>query len=256
VTVATPKFAQYLLRFDDLCPTMDHGRWLRFVPLLENFAIKPILAVVPDNQDPELNCSPPDPEFWEEMRKRQSSGATIGLHGFEHLCNSQGRSLLPLHARTEFAGAPRRYQRQWIEAGLRILRANGLNPTIWVAPRHGFDRKTLHCLRDEGICLISDGFAARPYRSCGVTWLPQQLWRPVERQTGLWTICIHSNTASDGAVAELERFLERFGRQFTSVERAAAEWPAHERCLADHLFSARMLLRIRVSRLRSRLMPG
>ena len=256
MTIAHPVSAQYLLRFDDLCPTMDDARWKRFPPLLKQFGIKPILAIIPDNQDPELWRDPPNPAFWEEMREHQSLGATIGLHGYQHLCNSEGRSLLPLHRQSEFAGAPRFYQRQWIEAGLKILRGNGLNPTIWVAPRHGFDRKTLHCLREEGIGLVSDGFASRPYRSLGVTWLPQQLWGPMMCETGLWTICLHPNTASEQSVEDLGCFLSRFGPQFTSVERALAEWPTEDRCLADILFSSKMLLQIQLGKLRRQWLPG
>jgi predicted deacetylase len=88
--------AQYLLRFDDLCPTMDRERWERFLPLLAQYKIRPILAVVPDNQDRALELSPPDAGFWEEMRARQASGATIALHGYRHLCVNRGRSLVPL----------------------------------------------------------------------------------------------------------------------------------------------------------------
>ena len=56
--------ARYLLRFDDLCPTMALDRWKRFLPLIEEFGIRPILAVVPENCDPELKVAADDPEFW------------------------------------------------------------------------------------------------------------------------------------------------------------------------------------------------
>ncbi len=123
-----PKPAQYLLRFDDLCPTMDRHRWQRFLPLIEEFGIKPILAVVPDNRDPALAVVEPDPEFWGEMRRMQACGATIGLHGYRHLPASKGSGLLPLHRMTEFAGVAAETQREWIHAGLEILRGRGLNP--------------------------------------------------------------------------------------------------------------------------------
>lgn len=54
-----PKPAQYLLRFDDLCPTVSRARWERFLPLIEEFGIRPILAVIPDNLDHSLELSPP-----------------------------------------------------------------------------------------------------------------------------------------------------------------------------------------------------
>jgi len=218
-----PKPAQYLLRFDDLCPTMAHDRWQRFLLLIEEFRLRPILAVIPDNQDPELNLSPPDPEFWARMREMEAAGATIALHGFHHYCVSRGKSLLPLHHHTEFSGVPEEVQREWIREGLGILRGHGLNPKIFVAPRHGFDNATLRALGNEGIQAISDGFARVPFVRSGITWIPQQLWRPVEKSKGLWTICVHSNFANAGEVARLHAFLSEHAAQFTSVERVLAE---------------------------------
>jgi predicted deacetylase len=218
-----PKPAQYLLRFDDLCPTMAHGRWQRFLPLIEEFHLRPILAVIPDNQDAELDLSPPDPEFWARMRAMEAVGATIALHGLHHHCGSRGKSLLPLHLHTEFSGVPEETQREWIREGLRILRGHGLNPKIFVAPRHGFDHATLRALRNEGIEMLSDGFARVPFIRGGITWIPQQLWRPVEKNKGLWTICVHSNFANAAQVAQLHEFLSEHAAQFTSVERAVAE---------------------------------
>jgi predicted deacetylase len=244
--------AQYLLRFDDLCPTMDRKRWERFLPLIRGYGIRPILAIVPENRDPDLVVGPEDAGFWDEMRSMQSAGAAIGLHGFRHVCAAQGSGLIPLHAQTEFAGVQREVQREWIRAGVEILRGQGLEPRIWVAPRHGFDWVTLEVLREEGIELLSDGFAARPFRWGEMTWIPQQLWEPVEKASGLWTICIHANSATDESVVALEDFLKRNGSRFTSVERVEREWPIAERSVGDRIFHARMMWRIRLSRLARR----
>ncbi len=242
--------AQYLLRFDDLCPTMDRARWERYLRLIRRFSLCPILAVVPENLDPDLVRCEPDPGFWAEMRELQVAGAAIGLHGYRHLSEGHGRSLIPLHKRTEFAGVAEDTQREWIQTGLARLRAQGLEPQIWVAPRHGFDRATLRVLQLEGIEVLSDGFAAAPFREHGANWIPQQLWEPVDKQSGLWTICLHANSATDDQALALERFLERFAAQFTSVERVLAEWSFPARKLGDRIFHERLLLRIRISRLR------
>ena len=218
-----PRPAQYLLRFDDLCPTFAQSRWQRFLPLIEEFGLRPILAVVPGNKDKGLNLSPPSPEFWEQMRALQAAGATIGLHGYRHLCTSRGASLLPLHRHSEFAGVREEIQRQWIGEGLEILRGQGLDPSIFVAPCHGFDHGTLHALRDQGIQALSDGFARTPFTRGGLTWIPQQLWGPVKKSKGLWTICIHSNFANSAQVDGLRAFLCSHATQFTSVDRVLSE---------------------------------
>jgi predicted deacetylase len=214
-----PSPAQYLLRIDDLCPTVSARRWQQFQALIEEFRLHPILAVVPDNQDPELQVSPPDPTFWDCMRALEGAGAAIGLHGYRHLCASRGRSLVDLHRISEFAGVPAATQQAWIGDGMRILRDHGLDPNIWVAPRHGFDRNTVTALREEGILHLSDGFARAPFLRCGLTWIPQQLWAPVEKERGLWTVCVHPNTASDAEIAALRGFLAAHAAEFTSLDR-------------------------------------
>jgi predicted deacetylase len=213
------KPAQYLLRIDDLCPTVRAESWAQWQALIEDFHLKPILAVVPDNRDPELEVSPPDAGFWERMRALEAAGAAIGLHGYRHLCVNRGRSLIDLRRTSEFAGVPAETQRAWIGEGLGILRGHGLNPKIWVAPRHGFDAETIRALLGEGITLLSDGFARVPFLRRGITWIPQQLWAPVEKPRGLWTICVHPNTAGDAEIAALRGFLARHAMQFTSVDR-------------------------------------
>jgi predicted deacetylase len=248
----SPAEAQYLLRFDDLCPTMDQARWARFAALVARFKVQPILAVVPDNRDPELERDSPDEGFWEQMRALEDSGAAIGLHGYRHVCAAHGRSLILLHERTEFTGVAPELQREWIKSGLTILRSKGLGPRLWVAPRHGFDYATLRVLRAEGIGLVSDGFAKRPFLDEGLVWIPQQLWCPVEKSSGLWTICIHTNSATDESVGALESFLERHGSQFTSVDRVLAEWPLAKRSVADRWFHTRIVLRLRIARFRRR----
>jgi predicted deacetylase len=247
-----PRPAQYLLRFDDLCPTMDRARWQHFLPLIEEFGLRPILAVIPGNQDKELNLSPPDADFWPRMRAMQASGAAIGLHGYRHLCQSRGRSFLPLHARTEFSGVPEETQREWIRAGLRILRGQGLDPGIFVAPRHGFDRATLSALGKEGIHLLSDGFARAPLLRGGLTWIPQQLWAPVVKSKGLWTICVHSNLATEAQVSQLYAFLRVHAAQFTSVERVLAELSPGKLSLVEQIHEALALWRVQASQARKR----
>ena len=219
-----PRPAQYLLRVDDLCPTVDAEKWRSLAALIAEFDIDPLLAIVPDNRDPDLIQSKPDPAFWDQMRAMAARGATIGLHGYRHLCQSRNGGILVLAPYTEFAGVPEEMQRHWIAHGLDILRAQGLNPAVWVAPRHGFDAATLRALRSCGIGAISDGFARLPHTRDGLLFIPQQLWAGIRKNSGLWTICLHPNTMSDDDLAALRGFLRQHAARFTSFERVAAEF--------------------------------
>lgn len=217
---------RYLLRLDDACPTWDQMRWERVLDMAAGHGIKPILGVLPDNQDTELICGPEDADFWPRMRQLAADGATIGLHGYRHLAAHQGGGLLPLHKWTEFAGAPLETQRTRIRAGLELLRAQGLEPKLWIAPRHGQDGNTLRALAEVDIRVLSDGFAPMPYCRGGIVWLPQQLWQPKAMGPGLWTILIHPNTATEGDIDALREFFAAHRHEFVEFSTALELFPA------------------------------
>ena len=75
---------QYLLRFDDICPTMNWRVWAEIETVLVQRQLKPLLAVVPDNRDPGLQVDSPAGDFWDRARVWQERGWTIALHGFQH----------------------------------------------------------------------------------------------------------------------------------------------------------------------------
>ena len=239
-----PKPAQYLLRLDDLCPTISPARWGKFRLLIEEFDLHPILAVIPDNHDSELKRSSCDPSFWPELRKMEAAGAVIAMHGYRHLCLSQGSSLLGLHRRSEFAGVDLQTQRAWIGAGLSMLRDQGLNPRLWIAPRHGFDRNTLRALSDAGVDCICDGFARIPFRRGGLTWIPQQLWSPVVKSRGLWTICIHPHAARSSDIEQLRRFLRDYRQQFTSFDSVLKDFRPRPLGLRERIYQRIALWRV------------
>ena len=88
--------ARYLLRLDDACPTMDAARWQTIEDLFDLHAIKPLVAVVPDNRDPNLEKDTPDPAFWDKVRRWQHKGWTIALHGYQHVLRpTTAKMMLP-----------------------------------------------------------------------------------------------------------------------------------------------------------------
>ncbi len=247
-----PKPAQYLLRLDDLCPTHPPARWEQFRKVITEYRLRPILAVIPDNRDPQLNGSPYDPRFWDQMREMEAAGAAIAVHGYQHRCLALGESLLGLDRRSEFAGVAPDTQRAWIRSGFEILRGRGLDPRLWIAPRHGFDRNTLGALQAEGVEYISDGLARVPHRRHGVIWIPQQLWSPVAKSKGLWTICIHPRTATDLDVERLRWFLKGHWPQFTSFDRVVKEFEARALGPGERMYERLALWRVQRRRRRRR----
>lgn len=198
--------ARYLLRLDDACPTRHRDRWQRLEALFERWGIRPIVAVVPENADPELAVESADPGFWDRVRAWQSKGWTIAMHGERHVYHpvDKRRLLVPFHDRSEFAGLPYAEQAEKLRRAWALFAGQGVGPTLWVAPGHSFDQVTLEALRNETpIRTINDGIARNPFLEGGFYWLPQQLWALARRRSGLWTVCLHPNTMSDEAFAAL-----------------------------------------------------
>src|SRR4051794_35356495 len=60
--------ARYLVRFDDICPGMNWPVWREIEKILADTGVKPMLAVVPSNEDAHLDVGPREPRFWEHVR--------------------------------------------------------------------------------------------------------------------------------------------------------------------------------------------
>ncbi|NNM67697.1 MAG: DUF2334 domain-containing protein, partial [Spirochaetales bacterium] len=209
----------YILRMDDACPWMDHKSWDRLEAIFDKYNVKPVVAVVPQCEDPELKVAEEDPEFWNKVLRWQSKGWTIALHGCNHVYIGKSRGLVPLNARTEFAGVAEETQRLKIREGYRALRERGVNPSVWIAPAHTFDKTTLRVLQEETrIRVVSDGLSQRPFQRYQMTWVPQQLWWPRPVPPGVWTVCLHPSSMSPDMPGRLEAFLEKFSSQCVPLE--------------------------------------
>lgn len=207
--------ARYLFRIDDIAPTMDWGRFESLMNLFIKNSVKPLLGIVPDNRDPNLNRQRANPHFWDEMRTLQQSDLVdIAQHGYQHtLVPRPGAALLRFHCGSrelsEFAGESYHDQVFKISEGKKILHSHGLSTTYWMAPNHSFDQTTLRALSDLGFTAVSDGVSLFPYTACGLVFVPQQTWRPRWMPFGVQTICLHSNTVTPSEVKGLRVFLRR-----------------------------------------------
>lgn len=213
--------AKYLIRFDDICPTMNWGVWDRIEEVLLSTSCVPVIAVVPDNRDSSLSIGGGRADFWERVRKWQRLGWTIGLHGYQHRYVTADTGLVGLNARSEFSGLPIAEQRQKINSALQVFAANGVEPSVWIAPAHSFDDATLSALYDAGIRAISDGFFMSPVRWKDMTWVPQQLWRYRPMPMGIWTICYHPNSFLSANIQSLRSLLISLRDQLMTFDEAA-----------------------------------
>lgn len=240
--------AQYLVRFDDICPTMNWSIWERVESVLMRHNIKPILAVVPDNRDPMLMVDSVCAGFWERVRAWQATGWTIALHGYQHRYETDHPGLLGINIFSEFAGLSYAAQRAKLEQAVAVFKAQGVRVDGWVAPAHAFDATTVKVLLELGINVISDGFYSRPVKRLGALWIPQQMWRFRAMPFGVWTVCYHHNHLSESAFGQFEIDAARFSPVITSVDQVVSGYPFKPVGFLDAAMSLAWLTALRLKR--------
>jgi predicted deacetylase len=243
--------ARYLLRIDDVCPTMNWTVWNQIEEMLVRENVKPILAVVPDNADEKLKVDKPDPAFWDRVRGWNKRGWSIALHGYQHHYQTCEKGLIGLNPYSEFAGLPFEEQKVKLERAIAIFRSQGLDPDLWVAPAHSMDANTLAALHTLGIRKVSDGFALYPHLDArGTLWIPQQMWRFRSMPFGVWTVCLHPNDWTSKHLLRLERSLEEYKEQIVSLNEII---PAYAKREANACDAAFQVFYLGLIRLRTRL---
>ena len=213
---------KYLIRLDDACPTMDGAKWQRMFTLLDSYGVRPMVGIIPHNEDPKQEIDIPDKDFWHKAKQWQQKGYAIALHGYNHCYISDKglEGLNPLWARSEFAGVSFEVQQQKIRDGYEILKSYGITPKYFFAPSHTFDENTLKALKaGTDIRMISDTIATKPYRKYGFIFLPQLGGHCAEMKIkGTWTFCLHPSTMADEQFAAVEHFLKAHKEEFIGFD--------------------------------------
>lgn len=200
--------SKYIMRLDDACPRHDRDKWQRMEELLNAYGVKPIVGIIPDCRDPQMEQYPEDPEFWDRARAWQSRGWAMALHGWQHVYVTREGGLNPVHQRSEFAGLSLEKQKEKIAAGMEVFNAQGIKPVAFIAPSHTFDKDTLRALLEcTDIRSISDTVARAPYNKYGFTFVPQQTGRARKLNLDWVTFCYHPNVMGEEDFLELEGFL-------------------------------------------------
>lgn len=210
----------YFIRLDDACPRMDSKRWGKIEEILDKHSIKPLVGIIPNNEDTNTMLEPEDNNFWEKAKYWQAKGWSLALHGYNHCYITKDGGINPIHNRSEFAGLPLEIQKKKLKEGYDVLRRNGLNPVVFYAPSHTFDKNTIKALIEETpIRIISDTIAFSPYEAHGVSFLPQQIGQfrniPI---LGYFTFCFHPNNMDEKDFEQFERFIVGNRQKFHNYE--------------------------------------
>ena len=169
----------YIIRLDDASEYRDLDKWNRVEALLDQYHIKPVVGVIPDNKDPELLKKYPfDFTFWDKVLGWQKKGWSVAMHGYQHRFISKNSGINPVNHYSEFAGLPLDRQIQMIKKSMEIFGNHGVVPQLFFAPAHTFDLNTLEALkRGSRIRVISDTVANNIYFENDFYFVPQQAGR-------------------------------------------------------------------------------
>ncbi len=229
----------YLIRLDDACPEMDATKWQAIEDILGRYGLKPLVGIIPNNQDPQTIKDNVDNNFYDKARRWQEKGWAIALHGYNHVCTTEEGGINPVHRRSEFAGLPLSEQITKIGKGYTNLINGGLIPRYFFAPSHTYDKNTLKALEEvTPIRIISDTIALRPYSQYGFTFVPCQMGKfRTPPFNGYWTFCFHPNEMDNVSIAEFEEFIKDNVDKFIAFDEINFD-NIRRKSLVDRLLSA------------------
>lgn len=207
--------AKYIIRLDDACEKMDEEKWSRMESLLDKYNIKPLVGIIPNCEDEQMDKYPFNADFWEIVNRWIDKGWTIAMHGYNHVYSTDCGGINPVNKRSEFAGETLDVQREKIRLGISVFKAHGIVPKVFFAPSHTFDENTLVALKEESqIRIISDTVANDVYCQNGFTFVPQQTGRARKLPFKTVTCCYHPNEMENVAFNNLEMFIKRYRKRF------------------------------------------
>jgi predicted deacetylase len=196
-----------LLRFDDICPTMNYYEFNRALEIMDSIGVKALLGVIPDCKDPDLLIEKPHDDFWKYVKELQKSGYTIAMHGYQHIFDSETRGLINSGYKSELAGHTFEEQKEKIRKGKQVLLEHGIETDIFFAPAHSYDMNTIKALEANGFKYMSDGMSAKPYQIGSLICIPSRVSGAHKlRKNGYHTVIFHAHEwVRPDKVADFER---------------------------------------------------
>lgn len=215
--------AGYVFRLDDIAPNMRWEIMDKVKILFNKYNVKPILGVIPKNEDKELKLYPICKfNFWEEMKNLSNQGWVIAMHGYEHLYEiyCKKNDYLGHGGNSEFVGLSYDDQLKKLSSGIEIFKKKNIDIKVFFAPNHTFDLNTVKACKELGIKTIIDGYGLVPYYENQILFIPQLFYKLKSLPIGIQTIQLHLNYFSDSDYIDLEKFIIKNEKEIISYEDA------------------------------------
>ena len=207
----TSKYTGLLIRMDDISEYMNWELMDKCETLFDKYEIKPLLGVIPINQDPELLKYSRNDKFWERVQSWKNKGWEITMHGCHHLYTqkSDKKDIFNYGGDSEFYGLNYEKQLNKIKAGLQKFEEKKIKIRSFFAPNHIYDENTLKALKDSEIKIIIDGYGLFPFYKNEILFIPQLFYKEIFLPFGIQSTQMHINEWNYNHLKNFNSFIEK-----------------------------------------------
>jgi len=246
-----PTNPKFLIRLDDIAENMNWEMMDQTERLFDRFDVKPVLGVIPNNQDPELLLYPKKKiNFWDKVKNWKEKGWEIGMHGNNHVYdkNCNKNDYLGHGGNTEFCGHAFEIQLEKINQGLNKFKKEKIDIRAFFAPNHTFDQNTLIALKECGITNVLDGYGLTAYEEKEIKFIPQLFYKIFPLPFGMQTFQIHLNYYKQDDFNNLKKFIELNSTKIITYDEAISKinnglWHKIIRILSKKILQAKRLVK-------------
>ena len=211
-----------LIRIDDIAENMNWDLMEKSELLFEKYRIKPVLGVIPKNEDNELLSYSKKNDFWEKVRIWKNKGWEIAMHGYTHVYDKMPRKddYFNYGGGSEFCGHSLETQMLRIKNGLKKFADEKIKIRTFFAPNHTYDENTFVALKSLGINEIIDGYGLMPYIENDIKFIPQLFYKVLVLPFGIQSTQIHLNYLKQKDFDIFEKFIIKNSNKIITYDQA------------------------------------
>ena len=214
------KYTGLLIRMDDVAENMNWTLMDKCELLFDKYEIKPLLGVIPINQDPELLQFPKNSSFWEKVKDWKNKGWEVTMHGCNHLYTqkSDKKDIFNYGGNSEFYGLDYSSQLNKIQIGLQEFKKRNIKVRSFFAPNHIYDQNTLKALKDSNIKIIIDGYGLFPYYKNEILFIPQLFYKEIFLPFHIQSTQMHINNWNNKNYSNFEKFIKKNYKKIVNLD--------------------------------------